>query len=345
MHRRSRLLLSGVLVALAFQLEPVAAQLRGHGGPVRALAISGDGVTALSGSFDSSAILWSLRHDSAKQVLRFHESAVDAVAFLPDGRAVTAGEDARIALWTPGKTAPDTVLEGHRGPVVGVALSPDGMTLASASWDGTVRLWPLAGGAPIVLAGHRQNVNGVAFTPDATAVVSAGYDGAVRIWPLREPGAPVVATLPTPLNAVAVAPDGEIAAAGADGRVYFLSPPGERQGSVEALPTPIIALAMSGDGARLAAAGIQGAVAIIDRRARTLVRTLVGPGLPVWSLAFFPDNRTLLSGGADRVIRRWDSNSGAEIGSIPGTAPPTRSSLMRATRARGFSAPAWPAIP
>ena len=146
MCRRHSLFLSGVLIALAFQLGPAAAQLRGHGGPVRALAISGDGATALSGSFDSSAILWSLPRDAARQVLRFHDSAVNAVALLKDGRAATAGEDARIALWIPGKSAPATVLEGHTGPVVGLAVSPDGKTLASASWDGTIRLWPLAGG-------------------------------------------------------------------------------------------------------------------------------------------------------------------------------------------------------
>ena len=40
---------------------PAHAQLRGHGGPVRGLAVSQDGTEALSGSFNSSAIRWSLR--------------------------------------------------------------------------------------------------------------------------------------------------------------------------------------------------------------------------------------------------------------------------------------------
>src|ERR1700687_685899 len=227
MNRRAGPLLCGALFGLALGLGTATAQLRGHGGPVRALAISGDGEMALSGSFDSSAILWSLRRDAARQVLRFHDSAVNAVALFNDGRAATAGEDARIALWIPGDSAPATILEGHKGPVVGLAVSPGGARLASASWDGTIRLWPLAGGEPIVLEGHRQNVNGVAFTPDDNAVVSAGYDATVRIWPSGAPDTPLVAALPTPLNAVAVAPDGEIAAAGADGQVYFLSPTGE----------------------------------------------------------------------------------------------------------------------
>src|ERR1700748_2212835 len=82
-------------------------QLRGHGGPVRAVAVSADGAHVLSGSFDSSAILWSLPSGSAEQVLRFHESAVNAVAILPDGRLVTGGEDGRIAIWQRGAPQPE----------------------------------------------------------------------------------------------------------------------------------------------------------------------------------------------------------------------------------------------
>jgi cytochrome c len=304
-----------ICCVLLIGVVPAEAQLRGHGGPVRALAISADGGTALSGSFDTSAIRWSLQRGTADQVLRFHEGAVNAVAIFEDGRVVTAGEDARIAIWTPGKPEPDTVLEGHTGPIVALAVSPDGTTLASASWDRTIRLWPLVGGVPLVLEGHQQNVNGVVFSPDGEAVVSAGYDATLRIWPLRRRGSPAVVVLPTPLNVVVVAPDGEIAAAGADGKVYFLSPAGEMRGAVEASPTPIVALTISHNGGRIAAASI-GRVAIIDRKTRTLGHTLNGPGLPAWSVAFLPDNRTLLTGGADHLIRRWDCETGEPIGTV-----------------------------
>ena len=130
-----------------------------------------------------------------------------------------------------------------------------------------------------------------------------------------------VHNLPTPLNSVAIAPDGEIVAAGADGKVYFLSPQGELRGELQASPTPIIAIALSPDGKLVAAAGIRGSVAVIERKARKLEHTLVGPGLPVWSVAFFPDSRTLLTGGTDRTIRRWDAVSGEPIGSVVVGAP------------------------
>ena len=309
-----RTLLSCIaLVAATTDCRPAEAQLRGHGGPIRALAVSADGMTALSGSFDASAIRWSLRDNLAEQVLRRHESAVNAVAILEDGRAVTAGADAIIAIWTPGKPAPDVILRGHQGPIVALALSPDGATLASASWDRTVRLWPLAGGPPAVLESHEQNVNGVAFAPDGKAVVSAGYDATVRIWPLPQPAPPIVADLPAPLNAVATAPDGEIATAGADGYIYFLSASGQRLDAIDALPTPIVALAISRDGMRLTAAGINGAVALIDRKARSIELILTGSGVPVWAVAFLPDGRTLLTGGGDRTIRRWDTETGEPL--------------------------------
>jgi cytochrome c len=304
----------GLLVAALGVVIPAVAQLRGHGGPVRALSISADGQTLLSGSFDGSAIRWALGRDAAEQVLRFHADAVNATALLKDGRAATAGADGRIAIWSPGKQQPDTVLEGHTAPIAALALAPDGATLASAAWDHTVRLWPLAGGAPRVLEGHTQNVNGIAFSADGKTVVSASYDLAVRIWPLDSAAGPSIVTLPAPLNSVVVSSDGEIVASGADGKIYFLSGAGKIDGEVAAGPIPVIAMAISKDGTLLAAADVRGSVAIIDRKARALARRLVGPGLPVWSVAFMPDNSTLLTGGADGMIRRWNALTGEPIG-------------------------------
>jgi cytochrome c len=315
-------LTAGTLFLLSAGAGIAGAQLRGHGGPVRALAVSPDGAQAVSGSFDTSVIRWSLPKNAADEALRFHDGAVDAVLILRDGRIASSGEDARIAIWRAREQKPYLVLAGHRAPVVALAVSPDGASLASASWDHTARVWPLTGtGEPRVLDGHTQGVNGVAFAPDGTALVTAGYDASLRIWPLREKSAPIVATLPCPLNTVAVAPDGEIITAGGDGTVYFLSDAGAREGEIEAAQTPIIALALSHDGSLIAAAGMRGSVAIIERASRRLLRTLVGPGLPVWSAAFFPDNRTLLTGGADRVIRRWDALTGEPIGDVVAGAP------------------------
>ena len=283
---------------------------------MKSVAVSSDGTQVVSGSFDTSAIAWSLASSSAIQVLRFHESAVNAVGLLPDGRIVTGGEDGRIAIWQSGSAQPQLVFSGHTAPVAALAVSPDGKRIVSASWDRTVRVWPVEGGEPLLLEGHQQNVNGVAFAPDGKSVISVSHDPQIRIWPL-DGGAPTVITLATPLNSVAVAFDGEIVAGGADGRAFFYSPAGEPRTEIAAAETPLIGIAISNDGKLVAAAGIRGSVSILDRTLRTLARTLVGPGLPVWSVAFMPDNKTLVTGGADRMVRRWNATTGDHIGSVP----------------------------
>jgi cytochrome c len=320
--RPSRTLILCALVAAASAagFQSIHAQLRGHGGAVRALAISADGLHVISGSFDTSAIRWSLSRNVAEQVMRFHDGPVNAVALLKDGRIVTAGGDAHIAIWTAGKQSPDRVLDGHTGPVAALAVSPDGKTLASASWDRTVRLWPLAGGSSRVLEGNGQNVNGVAFSPDGAQVISAGYDGTIRVWQTGGDGVSVH-NVPSPLNSVVTAANGDIITAGASGKVFFLSAAGELLAAVEAGTTPIIQLAISKDARLVAAATTRGSVAVIDRNQRRLIHTLVGPGLPVWSVAFLPDNATLLTGGTDAFIRRWNAVTGEPLDSTLVGAP------------------------
>lgn len=306
--------LAGIMLQLGFGVG-AEAQMRGHGGPVRALAVAPSGGLAISGGFDQAAILWAIEPGTALTVLRFHDGAVNAVAALADGGFVTASEDGRIALWRAGQPEPERVFSEHDGPVVALAVSPDGLSLASASWDGTARIRPLAGGPTRVLDGHQGNVNAVAFLPDGRPV-TAGYNATVRIWPAAGDGPPVVRTLPTVLNALAVLADGEIAAAGGDAVVRFLRPDGSVRAEVDIGPNPVIALAPSPDGTRIAAATAGGAVAVIDRVEARIRHRLVGPGLPVWSVAWRPDGRELLTGGSDRLVRRWDARTGEPIGPL-----------------------------
>ncbi len=303
------------VMAMAIGAAPVVAQeLRGHGGPVRGIAVSADGTRAMSVSFDQSAILWRLDEGSASAVLRFHEGAVNAVVALNGGRFATGGEDGRIAFWMPGNPVPERVVAEHKGAVSGLALSPDGGVLASSGWDETIRLTPLAGGVARVLAGHKGPVTGVSFSPGG-APVSIGHDATLRIWASGSDTHKAV-QLEAAQNGIASAPDGEIITAGTDGRLRFFAPDGTALASIEVAPTPLVALALSSDGNLVATGGLRGQVPLIARTTRAVQAVLVGPGLPVWSLAFTPDGQTLLSGGADRLVRRWNARTGEHIGAV-----------------------------
>ena len=82
------------------------AELRGHGGPVKAVAVSADGSTLISAGFDSALILWDTATGSAKRVLRFHGSTVNAVATLQGDCFASGGEDAKIAIWCGSDAVP-----------------------------------------------------------------------------------------------------------------------------------------------------------------------------------------------------------------------------------------------
>lgn len=299
--------LAGVLLFLL--ALPAAAELRGHGGPVRAVVVLADG-TIVSGGFDNTVIVWDAGQGAARAVLRFHQGSVNALAALADGRFASAGEDAAIAVWTPGRAVPDRVLRGHQGPVVALAAHDDrlGGQLASAAWDGSVRLWNLGTGTARVLQGHAGNVNGVAFLPDGR-LASASYDGTIRVW--RADGTALSVGFGVPLNALAAAPDGTLHAAGADGRIHLLAPDGATD-AIRVGPMPLITVAA--DATRVAAGGLSGSVAVFERAGRTLEFTLEGPGMPVWSVIFAPALARIITGGADRRVRLWDGRTGRHIG-------------------------------
>ncbi len=314
--RRAILFLAAILAPL-----PAQPEMRGHGGPVKALAISEDGATIVSGGLDTAVIRWSHETETAEQVMRFHAGGVTAVATLPQNWAVSAGEDGQIALWSPASPQPVRVLDGHQGPIAALAIAEPIGGIASASWDGTVRVWIGSGvleNKSFVIEGHKGNVNGVAFGPRLTTIISAGYDGAIRITPLNG-AAPTAVRLPTPLNTVRTVFDGEIIAGGADGKVYIRREDGSERLTVEVQEMPITSLAVSADGEMIAAAGLRGAVTIISRETGRTLSTLVGPGLPVWSLAFHPEGKILVTGGADRMLRKWDVASGQPL--APANAP------------------------
>lgn len=298
---------------LAMAIAPVQAEeWRGHGGPVRALDVSRDGKEVLSGSFDGASILWNSATGTAKNVLRFHAGSVDAVAFLPNGDFLTGGEDGIVSLWQPASKNPVMHWKLHDGRVSSLAVAKDGKQFLTASWDGLAKQ-VASPGKVTELRGHQGPVNVARFLNDGS-VVTGGQDGTLRFW--RDGQQTDMIQFATGITSLVVLPDGTLAMGGGDGIVRLIAQ-GKTVAEIKTGDLPVIALAASPDGQTIAAAQIRGAVSLIDANTKAVRTTLVGPGLPVWSLVIMPDNKSLLTGGGDRLIRRWNLVTGEPVGTVP----------------------------
>ena len=295
------------ILFLSFQSAGFAQSLRGHGGPVRALAVSSSGKTLISGGFDQTAIVWDLPSSTAKAVLRKHSGAVNAVAALPEDRFATGGDDGEIFIWSAGGQEPVKKLEGFSSPVSSLAVSPNGERLAAGGWDGAIRIFSLREEkAPQVLSGHSQHITALAYLPDGT-LVSADADLTMRLWAAA--GDAKLISLAAPVNRVAIASH-EIILACADGRLRFFAFTGEARGELETGQSPLTALAVDKAGAKAAAGSIDGRVYIFDAIAKRVERQALSPGLPVWALAYLPDGSHFFAAGGDGIVRRWDAATG-----------------------------------
>ncbi len=290
-------------------------ELRGHGGPVRALAALGSGASLVTGGFDSALIVWQRATGSAQRVLRHHASTINAVVALPGNCFASGGEDGDIALWCGDQSTPTRVLKGHQAPITSLAVAPDGSLLASTSFDRTVKVWPLTSNdPPRTFEAGSAPINAVAFLRDRAAIVIGSYDGMLAIQAFDATLAPRPLSLGVPINALAVAPDGHIVLAGADGHVRRLTADLQPIADLDIGSGPLTTLAVSPDGTQIATAGMRTQVTLIDVASGKTAFEILGPGLPVWTLAFSPDGRELYTGGQDRTVRRWAAATGKPAG-------------------------------
>ena len=204
--------------------------LKGHNGPVNAVAVALNKGIIVSGSSDCTLMTWDV--DRGRQRRTFagaHTARIRAVACTPDGDLALSGSaDGALILWDL-ERGTFKVLRSTGPGIKALAILPQQPPIAvSGANDGTVALWDLKG-CRIVHSwtGHRKRVDSLAATEDL--VVSASSDHTLSVWKiLRErPTDPVnVAgfTADAELYTCAVTQRGSVIAAGdASGATHFLA--------------------------------------------------------------------------------------------------------------------------
>jgi WD40 repeat protein len=165
-------------------------------------------------------------------------------------------------------------LSGRRNPILSCVFSPDSATLATGNSDGTVRIWDTSTfQLSTVLPGHSLDVVDIAFSPDGKLMLSAGADRSVRVWDTTTwQTRTVIGRRPLDARAVSFSPDGS----------RFALAGGKGQGSIQAYESATGRLAW-------------------DRP---------GTDFEIWTLAYSPDGRILVTPDDGGNATLWDAQTG-----------------------------------
>ncbi len=316
---------------------------------VAGVSFAGDGNSVVSGGLDGVVRLWDFASQREEVTDLEAKAPLACAAVSADGSTLAVvGKNNDVKVWklgpanVPLKAEPDRLLRGLEGAARCVALSEDGETVAVGAEDDTLLFWHLRDGEPTPVRLLGAGAVAVAIRGPRMAVATEG--GQLKWFDFRtnklSAGAAAVTARP---NLLCFSGDGKklVSAGGRFLQVWD----GETGAWLTTVPmvhfSPVTALAVEpGDTAgkwTLATADYRGEVKVwevgprpdappenpdqIPAALRLTMRTSMNIiNDPVRSLAFTKDGRTLASGGADRVVRLWDPETGQERAALPGHA-------------------------
>lgn len=290
-------------------------------GSERKVSFSPDGKKIIVGTESGDICIYSVKK---RKLLKRHVcgSFFSAFSLSPLGNKVVFGtEDGWISIFDA-ETGQKLkyAFQGHDEQITALAFSPDGETIASAS-SGCVSTWDAESGLRIgeLFTEHSVRINSIAFSPDGKKIVGGGdYDKTIFMWN-AEVGKQMGEVLITDshVKALAFSPDGKKFVSGnISGKIDVWSVATKnRLGTIqEQFDISILSIAVSPTFEVIACACSNG-LQIWNLKSKKITNKIyTGYTSQVLSVSFSDDGKKIVTGGADKTIRIWDSETGQQIG-------------------------------
>lgn len=220
-----------------------------------------------------------------------------ALDFSRDGQllATGGGEPSRtgeLMIWNVAdRKLVKNIEDAHSDTVLGVEFSRDGKALVSGAADKFVKTFDVETGKPIrSYEGHTHHVMDVSWKADQTTLISAGADNAVKVW------------------------DAET---------------GEQKTTITTHTKQVTSLQYMGTSDNFVSGSGDQTVRFFTASNRRNYRSFSGNGDYVYCVAATPDEKIVIAGGEDGILRVWNGTNGQVLHSFAPPAPPADQSQVQ----------------
>jgi WD40 repeat protein len=293
--------------------NPLVTIWRGHPVGVSCGAVSPDGKTLVSGSWDGTVKVWDVAANRERQTFPALVSKLSALAISPTGETFATAADQTVCVWETETGKLLVKLRGPAGQIANVALaySPDGKTLAAAGGEsrktGELKLWDWrAGKESVRVEPFKLRQWSVSFSPDGKHVAVGGGDGMVTVVEVDSGRGRAFFAHPSWTRCVSFSPDGKRLAVSHGNRLSLYDWEAGKQVCDFQAPDAklILGMAFAPDGKALLTHCGDGTALLWDVTASPAqVRTLRSGAKRSSFVLFFPDGRIVATGCDDGTIR------------------------------------------
>ncbi|MFX1262971.1 MAG: WD40 repeat domain-containing protein, partial [Promethearchaeota archaeon] len=154
--------------------------------PLTCMAVDPRGKRIACGTMDSQIFIIDSVSRTQKRVLKGHDAAVSAVAFIDGGKGlVSTSWDCTTRRWTSTGPAKDIPVLRHNSEVKALTVGSEKARGAAGSRDGEVKVFYTSSMKNYRnIQAHRTDVSGLVFAREESVLVTASWDGECNLFDL-----------------------------------------------------------------------------------------------------------------------------------------------------------------
>ena len=139
----------------------------------------------ISGSWDTTAVIWDINQQIALNTLQGHAYAVTVLA-LPNQNFVTGSQDKNLNFWDKHGNKITSVPNAHSDIIRGIIVSPSNESIFTTSNDMQVKEWSFTGQLLNTFTAHESFIFSICANNNTRQIFTCGDDRCVKVW--RENG-------------------------------------------------------------------------------------------------------------------------------------------------------------